>query len=156
MALHSSFFLIFLLCWLVIGSGGGVGDLPDYVNGDRNFYRGNNSLIGNVVSSFAVNATFPGFNFSSDPAVAGSRDSRNEWAWVVNVTDIELGDGSMVSQTTHALRFPEQTFPNQNATDWTVCAYTLLDGFPRNLSSRGKTNDGSCTRFWAAHASQSS
>ena len=144
MALPSSFFPIFL-CWLVIGSGGRAGDGPDYVSGDRNFYRGNNSLIGNIMSSLAVNTTFPGFNFSGDPAIPGSGVSRNKWSWVVNVTDIEVGGGSIVSQTTHTLRFPEQTFPNQNATDWTVCAYPLLDDFLRNLSSRAKTNDGSCS-----------
>jgi hypothetical protein len=144
MALSNSFFSIFLFCWLVVGSGGEGGDGPSQVIGDRYFYSGNNSLVGKVVSSIAANATFPGFNFGGDPAVAGSGMSRDEWAWVVNVTDVEVDDGSIVSQTTHTLRFPEQAFPDQNATDWTACAYTFLTDIPRNLTSPPKTNDGSC------------
>lgn len=117
---------------------------PSQVVGDRYFYSGNNSLIGDIVSSLAVNVTFPGFDFTGDPAVAGSGISRDEWAWVVNVSDIQVDNNYIVSQTTHTLRFPEQTFPHQNATNWTACAYTFLTDIPQNLNSRAKTNNGSC------------
>jgi hypothetical protein len=80
MALSNSFFPIFLFCWLVIGSSCGGVDEPSQVVGDRYFYSGNNSLIGDIISSLVVNVTFPGFNFTSDPAVVGSGISRDGWA----------------------------------------------------------------------------
>ena len=144
MTLSNSFFPILLFCWLVIGSSCRGVDEPNQVVGDRYFYAGNNSLIGDIVSSLAVNATFPGFDFTGDPAIADSGISKNEWAWVVNVSDIELDNNYIVSQTTHTLRFPEQTFPHQNTTNWTACAYTFMTDIPQTLTSRVDTNNGSC------------
>lgn len=147
MTVPTSFFNTFLLYLLIIGSGCNGGDEP-IVDGNRIFYTGNNSLVGNIASSVGASTTFQGFDFTADPIIPGGGISNDEWAWVVDVSDVDVGHGSIVSQTTHTLRFPLQKFPYQNETNWTACAYTFTNDFPQNLTSQVTTNDGTCTEIF--------
>jgi hypothetical protein len=146
MAFSTPLSIVFLFYFLIVGSNGnGAGEAWPDVFGDRIFYFGNNSFIGNITRSIAAQVTFQGFDFTGDPALAGSGISKDEWAWVVDVSDVEAGNHSVVSQTTHRLRFPQETFPPRDETNWTACMYIFTNDFAQNLTSGVKTNNGSCT-----------